>query len=379
MAIIDRIESAPLVGRRPREAGNNARLSGHGIAVHLQVMRVTSADGASGFGLCFASREEAQSLLGTEPSDLALAAGRVAHRARAFEFPLLDLAGALRGKPVYALAGIGPASIVASGEPLRVPCYDTSLYMNDLHLDSDAAGAALIAAHARQGYEQSHRAFKIKVGRGARHMPLEAGTRRDIAVIKAVRAAVGPAAKIMIDANNGYNLNIAKRVLAETADCDLYWLEEAFHEDPELYGALHDWMARAGLSVLIADGEGWAATALMDWARAGLVDVLQYDIFSHGYSNWLDTGAQLDDWSLRTAPHHYGRHLGNYVSGHLAAAVKGFTFVEWDETTTPGIDASAYRVEAGEVLIPSAPGFGLGLEEDVFRAAVKDGGWELRL
>ena len=210
-------------------------------------------------------------------------------------------------------------------------------------------------------------------------MPLEAGTRRDIAVIKAVREAVGPEATILIDANNGYNLNIAKRVLAETADCNLFWLEEAFHEDPELYETLHTWMEGEGLSVLIADGEGWAASALMDWARDGFVDVIQYDIFSHGFSNWLDTGAQLDGWGVRSAPHHYGRHLGNYVSGHLAAGVKGFSFVEWDETTTPGIDASAYRVEEGQVVIPNAPGFGLALEDEVFRAAVEDGGFELSL
>ncbi len=375
-ARIARIESAPLLGRRPREAGNNSRLNIHGIDVHLQVMRLTTADGASGFGLCFASREEAGQLLSRDIASLLTDDGRVVKSARAFDFPLWDLAGTLRGTPVYALAGRTEAG---SGAPLRVPCYDTSLYMNDLSLDSDEAGAALIAEHARQGYEKNHRSFKIKVGRGARHMPLEAGTRRDIAVIKAVREAVGPEARIMIDANNGYNLNIAKRVLAETADCKLFWLEEAFHEDPELYEALHDWMEAEGLSVLIADGEGWAATALMDWAREGFVDVMQYDIFSHGFSNWLDTGAQLDAWRVRSAPHHYGRHLGNYVSGHLATAVAGFTFVEWDETSTPGIDASTYRVEDGHVVIPDAPGFGLALDDAVFRAAVKDGGFEFSL
>jgi len=378
------IESAPLIGRRPREAGNNSRLNIHGIEVHLQVMRLTTADGASGFGLCFAGREEARQLLGRDIAHLLTDDGRVASSARAFDFPLWDLAGALRGLPAYALAAPADAPIpeslrVPAGQCLRVPCYDTSLYMNDLHLDSDEAGAALIAEHAREGYEKQHRSFKIKVGRGARHMPLEAGTARDIAVIKAVRAAVGPEARIMIDANNGYNLNIAKRVLAETADCNLFWLEEAFHEDPELYQELQAWMDREGLSVLIADGEGWAATALMDWARDGFVDVIQYDIFSHGFSHWLETGAQLDDWGVRAAPHHYGRHLGNYVSGHLATAVQGFTFVEWDETITPGIEASAYRVEEGHVVIPDAPGFGLALEEAIFRAAVQDGGWELRL
>ena len=371
---IVKIEAATLVGQRPRKAGNNARLGGHGIDVQAPLARLTTADGASGFGVSLAGQEAARRILGADVQDLLSLEEGVADVAGAFDFPLWDLLGKLRGAPVYRMIAPAEAEI---GEPMTAPCYDTSLYMNDLHIESDEEGAALIAGHAREGYEQSHRAFKIKVGRGARHMPLEAGTRRDIAVVKAVREAVGPEARIMIDANNGYNLNIAKRVLAETADCKLFWLEEAFHEDPELYAELHRWLEAEGLSVLIADGEGWAASALMDWAREGFIDVVQYDIFSHGFSNWLRTGAQLDAWSLRAAPHHYGRHLGNYVSGHLAAAVAGFTFVEWDETTTPGIDASAYRVEQGQVLMPDAPGFGLELDDAVFRAAVAAGGWEL--
>lgn len=373
---IVKIEGATLVGKRPREAGNNARLGGHGIDVHVPLARVTIAGGASGFGVSLASQDEAQALLGADVRDLLSAEDGVADVAQAFDFPLWDLLGVMNGRPVYEC--VAPADAAIS-PPLRAPCYDTSLYMNDLHIKSDEEGAALIAGYAREDYELSHRSFKIKVGRGARHMPLEAGTRRDIAVIKAVRDAVGPDARIMVDANNGYNLNIAKRVLAETADCNLFWLEEAFHEDPELYAELHRWMEAEGLPVLLADGEGWAAPLLMDWARAGFVDVIQYDIFSHGFSHWLRTGAQLDAWGVRTAPHHYGRHLGNYVSGHLAAAVDGFTFAEWDEVTTPGIDASAYRVEEGQVMIPNLPGFGLELEEGVFRSAVRDGGFELRL
>jgi L-alanine-DL-glutamate epimerase-like enolase superfamily enzyme len=74
-------------------------------------------------------------------------------------------------------------------------------------------------------------------------MALEDGTRRDVAVIRAVREAVGQAPPIMIDANNGYNFNIARQVLAATADCSIFWLEEAFHEDPVLYRALREWLA----------------------------------------------------------------------------------------------------------------------------------------
>ncbi len=372
---IDRIEYGTLTGKRPRLAGNNSRIPVHGLEVELLLIRLTTDDGASGFGLGRADAETAQALLGQRFSDLLSSDGRIREEWNAFEFSLWDLLGNLAGKPVYELVARDEKR---NGERLRVPCYDTTLLIDDLHLESNEAGAALIADEARYGYERNHRNFKIKVGRGARWMPLEKGTQRDIAVVKAVRNAVGGEAKIMIDANNGYNLNIAKRVLAATADCDVFWLEEAFQEDPALYEDLQGWIKREGLSVLIADGEGGAPPELMDWARAGLVDVIQYDIFSHGFSKWLDTGAQLDAWGVRTAPHHYGRHLGNYVSGHLAPAVQGFTFVEWDEVTTPGLDASGYRVEAGQVVLPDAPGFGLALEEAVFRAAVKDGGYDLR-
>ena len=372
-ARIYRIETATLTGRRPRPAGNNARLGGHGLEVKLPLIRLTTNHGATGFGIGETTLAEAQIMLGGRVAMLYTAEAGTVEWARDYDFALWDLRGKLSGQPVYQLAA-GERNI---SQALRVPCYDTSLYMNGLHLDEDEAAAELIAGYAREGWDKGHRAFKIKVGRGALHMPLEAGTRRDIAVIKAVRAAVGPEAKILIDANNGYNFNLARRVLAETADCDVFWLEEAFHEDPALYEALRSWMDAEGLSTLIADGEGLAAEPLMDWARQGLVDVLQYDIFSHGFSEWLGTGAELDAAGLKTAPHHYGRHLGNYVSGHLAGAVNGFTFVEWDETDTPGIDASAYRVEDGQVVIPDLPGFGLELDEAVFRAAVEENGFEL--
>ena len=372
---IIRIEAATLMGKRPRVAGCNSRIPVHGIDVAVPLVRLTTVDGAVGFGPSSLSAADAPLYLNATVKDIIAVDRGVADRALDIEFALWDLLGQMRGRSVHQLL----AGADASDEPMRVPCYDTSLYIDDLHLDTDDAGAALIAEEARFGYDQGHRSFKIKVGRGARYMPLEAGTRRDIAVIKAVREAVGDEATLLIDANNGYNLNLAKRVLQETADCRVYWLEEAFHEDPALYEDLHGWIEAQGLSTLIADGEGMAPPQLMDWARAGWVDVIQYDIFSHGFTSWLRTGETLDEWGVRAAPHHYGRHVGNYIAGHLAAAIDGFTFVEWDEVSTPGLDASAYRVDEGEVVIPNLPGFGLRLDEAVFEAAVAENGFELGL
>jgi L-alanine-DL-glutamate epimerase-like enolase superfamily enzyme len=208
-------------------------------------------------------------------------------------------------------------------------------------------------------------------------MPLDAGTQRDIEVIYAVREAVGKDAPIMLDANNGYNLNITKHVLTETAECDIFWMEEAFHEDRILYEDLQQWLQREGLDVLIADGEGQASPTLLEWAEAGVVDVVQYDIFSYSFTPWLALGQKLDQWGVRTAPHHYGGHYGNYAAPHLAGAIANFGFVEWDEVSTPGLDGSAYSIHEGKVRVPNAPGFALVLDEGAFGAAVAEKGYVL--
>ncbi len=364
---------AALPSRRPRMAGMNARLSVHGQELKTLLMRVETDSGHVGMGWSNCPQEQAGGLLGKSLHDVFAAGTGPGTVWKNFEFPLWDLVAHMSGQSVRALIAEWYGKEDKTTQ--SVPCYDTSLYIDDLHLDDDAAAVALMQEEARFGYDNGHRAFKIKVGRGARHMPLEAGTMRDIAVIRGVREAVGPECAIMIDANNGYNLNIAKRVLAETADADLFWLEEAFHEDPVLYEDLQQWLHKEGLSVRVADGEGWASPSLLDWARDGLVNVVQYDIFSYGFTNWLQLGRQLDEWNVLTAPHHYGRVLGNYVTGHLVPAIARFGFVEWDEAATTGL-VSGYTVQEGLVQFPGTAGFGLELDHEIFRQQVAANGYQ---
>lgn len=367
------IEYAVLEGKRPRHAGKNARIGEHGLTVRVPLVRFTDEDGVQGFGFCRVTQEEAAAFLAMKARPFGHYGATIP--GRKWDYPLWDLEAKRAGQPVYAMAaainGMTPAT------PYRAPCYDTSLYFDDLHLASDDEAAALIATEACEGYARGHRAFKIKVGRGARHMPLEAGTRRDIAVVKAVREAVGSGPPIMLDANNGYNLNLTKHVLVETADCGIFWMEEPFHEDPILYADLRAWLQQEDLPILIADGEGDASTRLLDWARDGIIDVIQYDIFSHGFTRWLATGRQLDSWNTRSAPHHYGGHIGNYIAAHLAGAIRGLTYVEWDDAATLGLDASGYTVRDGWVEVPDTPGFGLHLDESTFRHAVETTGFAL--
>ncbi|HET7560185.1 MAG TPA: enolase C-terminal domain-like protein, partial [Limnochordia bacterium] len=191
------------------------------------------------------------------------------------------------------------------------------------------------------------------------------------------RERVGRDGLVMVDANNGYNLNLTKQFLAATREADLHWLEEPFHEDRVLYEDLKDWLGEQGLSTQIADGEGQASPSLLDMAQAGLIDLVQYDAIGYGFCRWLELGAQLDAQGVRSAPHNYGSLYGNYAACHLAPGIAGFALVEWDEAQAPGLDTSAYRIEDGLVAVPDRPGFGLELDEAHFARLVASGGWSV--
>ena len=368
------IKWAQLYGKRPRKAGCNSRLGEHGIHVKPPIAAIFVKNGAIGFGRANISKEQAQSLIGCHIEDIFDLENGVKRQFHWIEYPIWDLVGQLANRPIYSL--LDPSTY--DTDVFTVPCYDTSLYIDDLHLTDHKEAADLIASEAIAGRKYGHSNFKIKVGRGAMHMVLESGTARDIMVVNAVRNAVGPQAKVLLDANNGYNLNLTKQVLAETAEAHIHWIEEAFHEDPRLYENLKDWIQKEGLQTFIADGEGSASPNLLDWARDGLVDVNQYDIFGYGFMSWLKLGSQLDQWNVRSAPHHYGGYYGNFVSCHLAAGIQLFEFVEWDQASVFGIDDSAYKIIDGFVNVPKAAGFGLSLDQEIFNQQVKQNGFVVK-
>ncbi|WP_078433794.1 enolase C-terminal domain-like protein [Metabacillus halosaccharovorans] len=367
---VERLEWCKLPGKRIRAAGCNARLGVHGDSVPLDLVRVTIG-GQEAFGWSRINEQRAQELLGKKVGELFNNRGDVSPLHYDIEFPLLDWLGKIKNKPVYKLL-LGDTDLKIS-----VPCYDTSLYFDDLHLEDDDDAVKLIQSQALEGKARGHRAYKIKVGRGAMHMPLDKGTERDIAIINGVREAVGPEAKIMIDANNGYNLNLIKYVLKATAHSNITWIEEAFHEDPPLLENLKNWIQSEGLNVLVTDGEGDSAAQIVDWAKQGYLDAIQYDILHYGFHKWKNLGQELDKVNVYTAPHSYGCVYGNYVLGHLAPLIKGFLFIEWDEINVEGIDGSNYIINEGKVEVPDKPGFGIELDHHFYSKMVEKSGWKV--
>ncbi|MDQ0900720.1 MULTISPECIES: enolase C-terminal domain-like protein [unclassified Paenibacillus] len=366
---IEKIERVLMKGERRRLAGCNARLGVHGKEVSFPLLRITIG-GIAGYGWSNISCEAAKDLIGATVNEIFSEEHWIQDRFQKIQFPLFDWLGHVREVPVYELLTNKQWTT-----PLSVPCYDTSLYFDDLHLSSETDAVRLLQEEAMQGYNEGFRGFKIKVGRGAMHMDLMEGTKRDIAIVNGIRDVVGPDCHISIDANNGYNLNLTKHVLKETAQSKLLWIEEAFHEDDRLYRNLKEWLAEQKLNVLITDGEGLAAGPIVEWAEQGLIDAIQYDLKDYGIVNWLKLSQRLAKSGVKAAPHNYGGFYGNFASAQVYPAIEGFMFVEWDQAEIPGIDTSGYSIKDGRIEVSSAPGFGLHIDEANYTSKVRENGW----
>src|SRR5260370_26222236 len=108
--------------------------------------------------------------------------------------PLFDLIGKLTNKPAWALLGDSARD--------GIPCYDGTLYFADVM--QPERGVAAVVEEAEEAVRSGFKAVKLKLGRGSKWMDRASGDARDIAVVHAVRKAVGNGILIMVDPNNSY-------------------------------------------------------------------------------------------------------------------------------------------------------------------------------
>ena len=134
------IKWAQLYGKRPRKAGCNSRLGEHGIHVKPPIAAIFVENGAIGFGRANISKEQAQSLIGCHIEDIFDLENGVKRQFHWIEYPIWDLVGQLANRPIYSL--LDPSTYDA--DVFTVPCYDTSLYIDDLHLTDHKEAADLI-------------------------------------------------------------------------------------------------------------------------------------------------------------------------------------------------------------------------------------------
>ncbi len=354
-----------LEGTRPRVIGRNARLPVHGQTVNEPVVQLHTDAGVSGWGWSPATRDDAQRLVGQKLREVFAPETGARDDLLMFDFPLWDLAGQLLGMPVHAMLGDAGSS--------PVPIYDGGIYIDELDPDTGRDdGIEPMLRAVSMGMDAGFRAFKVKVGRGYRWMEPQAGIRRDIEVIRAIRDLVGPSVKILIDANNGYTPDEARRVMREAGDCDIYWFEEPFEESVEECVAFKEFIREGGWNTLLADGETRSAAydpGFEEIVRAGGIDVVQLDLRHYTLTRWLRYMSVVRETGVMAAPHNWGSHLSGFYIPQFARGAGNFAIGETDHMQMPAVTAPGYDIANGKRSVPDTPGFGLSLDEDAFAKA----------
>lgn len=352
-----RIQSIELVtvgARYPRTIGRNARLGSHGSGLRATAVVVRSDAGASGWGLAGGPLDGAGALVGRDLLDVFdPATGVTDPAALPLDLALHDLAARILGTPVHALLG-------GRGDE-RVTCYSGAIYFDDLDPDDAPRGVGAVLAGCATDWAAGFRAFKLKIGRGHRWMEREAGFARDVTITRAVREAY-PDARLLVDANDGFDAATTVRYLTAVADCDLFWVEEPFPEEEGGLRLLRDHLAGAGSRTLVADGElDPDEPRLLELAAVGLLDVLLMDVVTYGLTAWRRVMPTLTELGVRASPHAWGMPLKSCYAAQVAAGLGNVVTVEGVPGTTVGADTSAYRLDDGVLSVPRTPGFAVPL------------------
>jgi L-alanine-DL-glutamate epimerase-like enolase superfamily enzyme len=351
--------------RRSKVAGRNARLDVHGDRATDRMVRLYTNAGVEGIGNCRAEKQAVAQLLGKNPLELFRRDERaMSGPLGAGTMPLWDLCAKLLAKPAYELLGGAGAE--------KVPVYDGSIYFADLLPQYADKWEDRFREEIDMGLAIGHRAFKIKIGRGAKWMPRREGDARDVAVVKLIRKHAGPDVILCVDANNGYDLAGAKRFLEQAGGENLGFVEELFPETVEDCLELKRFMKEQGWTTLLADGETQSKLDVFKpFIAAKAIDVYQGDMNQFGFEGILTEAAWAREQKLLVAPHNWGSLVGYYMQLHVGRAIDNFYRAEHDPLSTPVLVAEGYERKEGATTVPAAAGFGLSIDEKAFAAEAK--------
>ncbi len=226
----------------------------------------------------------------------------------------------------------------------RVPAYNMCgwYYENDEDL---AEFKRSVAAACEEGFA----AVKIKVGRGS----LEEDIRR----IEAAQALAGKARRVMVDANQVFNLNEAVRRGRVYQQMGCYWYEEPM---PPYDHAAYAELARE-LDIRIATGENeYTRYAYADLISRRGVDVVQPDNRrSGGVSEWMEIAAIAGGFGLEVAS-----HGGGPTNLHMLLAMPNAIYLESGSLKGTPSTLEVSRMRDGAVLAPEMPGMGSELRPE---------------
>jgi len=362
---ITRVVGFDLKSKRPKLIGKNSRLDVHGRWATDRMVRLFTNMGVEGIGNCRANKEQLAQLLRKNPFEFYQATDhKMAGPLGAGTMPLWDLVGKVLNKPVYELLG--------GAGPKQVPVYDGSIYFSDLLPDYLDKPLDRFQQEIDMGLAMGHRAFKVKIGRGAKWMPPKEGYARDVQVLKTIRQHAGPNILIGVDANNACDLAKTKQLLEELPDYNFAFLEEMFPEQVDKCLELKRFISQHGWKTLVADGETQKdLDAYKPFIEARAIDIFQGDMNRFGFEGILTEAAWCKPAGLQVAPHNWGSLVGFYMQLHVGRATTNFYRAEHDPLSNSVLIADGYQIQDGYASVPDSPGFGLRIDENEFTKSAR--------
>ena len=181
----------------------------------------------------------------------------------------------------------------------------------------------------------------------------------------------------MIDAGLGYvaDAKTAIDVAREYEQLGVYWLEEPF--EPDEYEAYAELADTVDLRVTAGeqDATWWGFRELIDRAH---VDVVQPDVTRcGGITETLRIAELARSRGIETVPHAWKSGIIKAASLHCNAVMPDGIWQEYCVADTPintSLTVQRLPIEAdGCVAVPTAPGLGVDLDEDVLESLRIDG------
>lgn len=266
------------------------------------------------------------------------------------------------GSPVCAVSGVEIACWDIRGKAEGVPVSELlggakrewiEAYASDLHWDEPAYMADTAKGFVDDGFRW------VKTHIGAEHD-------RDLARLEAIRRAIGPEIGLMIDVNTVYDRQTALEQGLRQAVFDPFWYEEPIA--PADYEG-HAWL-RERLPTPIAAGENLYTTyGFEPMFACGGCDYVMPDILRCGgiRQTRLICEAAARAGVIAT-PHNYSGGAGLAATLHLMAAMPDTRLLEFDTSGTSIYEemfVEPLAVKDGRVRVPTAPGLGVALTEEI--------------
>ncbi|HIO63964.1 MAG TPA: mandelate racemase [Dehalococcoidia bacterium] len=260
----------------------------------------------------------------------------------AIDICLWDINGKIAGQPIHRLLGTCKES---------VPVYGSTAY----HETTE---------------EYAEEAIRFKeMGWQAHKIHPHGDPQMDIKISQAVREAVGPDMKLMLDSMWAYKYAGALRVGRAIEELDFYWYEDPLvEEDIYNYVKLNQKLDIPIMSTEYAPGHFYGMTP---WITQYATAILRSDVaVTGGITPLVRLCHMAEGFNMMCEIHHGGNSLNNVANLHVTMAVPNCEFYEFFPCTGANVYGLVTDIEFDEngmVHAPTEPGLGYEIDWDLVK------------